>query len=260
MIRPIILLMLVSSAAAPVAAQAPCTRATPAGAAHFYAEAIAPRPRDSIVVARLCLSSRSAIGSYMAVVRYDSAAARVTQVQTVGGMGAANPRVPGVVRIAAAAPNGLANGVIATLSFRRSTGKSLEQITLAVSEATTISGAALTARAMGWQAKPDAPTTRPVIDSIRPTSGVIEHERVTDVVLYGRGFAAEGNVVDFGGAEVSGLASEGEGTLIRFSVPSQVPARGSRPARRLGPGRLQVRVKHAGGASNAVPFNARGDA
>lgn len=260
MIRASSLLLLIPCMAGPLAAQAPCTRAVPAGAAHFYVEAVAPAPRDSIVVARLCLASPSAIGSYMAIIRYDSAAARVTQVQTAGGMGAANPRVPGVVRIAAAAPNGLANGVIATLSFRRSTGKSLHRITLAVPDATTISGASLKTAAVGWQGKPDAPISRPVIDSIRPTSGRIEHERVTDVVLYGRGFAAEGNVVDFGGAEVSGLASEGNGTLIRFSAPSRLPTRGARPARRIGPGRLQVRVKHAGGTSNAVLFTARGDA
>jgi hypothetical protein len=252
-------LLLAALVAAPLGAQ-PCRRATPAGTTHFYIESVATAPRDSVVVARLCLSSVAAVGSYMAVVAYDSSAARVTGVQTMGGMGAANPEVPGVVRIAAAAPKGFANGVLATISFRRSAAMTLSRIGLRVSEATTISGAALSPRSTGWRNAAVAPLGRPVIDSIRPTSGVITHERIVDVVLYGRGFAGEGNAVEFGRAEVSGLASERGGTVIRFSAPSEIPARGSRPARRVAPGRIEVRVKHAGGTSNAVVFTARGGA
>ena len=113
-------------------------------------------------------------------------------------------------------------------------------------------------RVQGWPANAKAgQAERPTVDSISPRSAEVGHERVTDLVLYGRRFAPAGNTVVFDGVEVTGLLSEARGTIVRFAAPTWIPARGNAPARQVQAGRVEVRLKHPGGTSNAVTFTVR---
>ena len=242
------------------AAQAPCTRAPTQAATSFFIERVPPAARDTLVVVRLCLSSRKQLGSYTAMLTYDTTRMRVATVKTPGGLQASNATVAGVIRIAGAEPSGFANGLLASVAFKPMTARALPRVTLSVSEANTTDGGSLlpATRVTGFPSAP-ASAVRPAIDSITPRTAEVSHERVTDLVLYGRGFAETGNTITFGGAEVSGLASERGGTIIRFLAPTQIPAHGSSGSHRTMPGPVEVRVRHAGGASNAVTFTVTGD-
>jgi hypothetical protein len=240
-------------------AQTPCAKAAAPTTTAFYIESAENGPRDSVVVARLCLSSRRQLGSYTAVLTYDTTRLRIANVRTTGGMQVSNAVVAGVIRLAGASPSGFANGVLASIAFRPLRGRGLGRVTVSIPEANTTSGSSLLreVRVTGWPTT-NTPVARPVIDSIRPRSAEVSQARVTDVVLYGKGFAEAENTVTFGGAEVTGLVSERGGTIIRFLAPTEVPARGSSPSHRITEGRIEVRVRHAGGSSNAVIFTATG--
>ena len=258
--RTIVAALLAATGMAEAAAQTPCGKPPTAGGTQFYMEVAAPAPRDTALVARLCLvAGARGLGSYMATVSYDSSTMRVSRVETPGGMQVANARVRGRIRIAGASPNGFANGPLAVLTFSRGTAATLGPLQLTVDEASAPSGASLAneTRATGWPAAPLA--AKPVIDSITPRTGEISAERVTDLVVHGRGFAPSGNTVIFAGVEVHGLLSDRNGTLIRFAAPVSAPARGSTPGRRIEPGRVEVRVRHGGGTSNAAVFLVRDD-
>jgi hypothetical protein len=194
------------------------------------------------------------------MVSYDSTRVRIARVETGGDMQVSNTRVTGIVRLAGASPSGFRNGVLVTLLFKPVAERSLGRIGVTVSEVNSTNGASLlgATRTVGWPAGAKV-AARPVIDSIVPRAAEISHERVTDLVLYGRGFSESGNAVDFGGAEVSGLASENSGTVIRFLAPAEVPAKGATQAHRLTPGKIQVRVRHGGGSSNPVSFTVKDD-
>jgi hypothetical protein len=223
-------------------AQAPCTKAS--AATSLYLEPAARGASDTVMTVRLCLSSSKKLGSYMALLRFDPALMRPTHVVTRGGVHATNLKTPGEVRIAGAAPSGFANGEVASMTFKpgqQATG----HITLSVSEANTISGTSLLndLAVVGWQQRGGA-ILAPVIDSISPRAAELDGDRVTDLTIYGRGFAARENLVLFGRAEIPGLMSEANGTVIRFSAPT-VRAR---------EGKVPIRVKHDGLQSNAVTF------
>jgi hypothetical protein len=250
--------MLMVAGAAPAGAQA-CATSAKAGTA-FFIEPTRPGVRDTLIGARLCVTSVTPVGSYTAVVAYDSTRVRVARVETAGDMQVSNTQVTGIVRFAGASPGGFRNGVLATIFFKPVAGRTTGRIAVTISEVSSTNGASLLAdtRTVGWPVATKV-AARPVIDSIIPRAAEISHERVTDVVLYGKGFTESGNSVDFGGAEVSGLASEKGGTVIRFLAPTEVPAKGARQMQRLAPGRIQVRVRHGGGSSNPVTFTVRGD-
>jgi hypothetical protein len=229
----------------PASAQAPCLK-SPA-ATSLYLEAAAPAPSDTVMTVRLCLASPKRLGSYMALLRFDSTLTRASHVTTRGGDQAVNATTPGEVRIAGAAPSGFANGELATIKVTRRQ-RSPVRIALAVSEANTTSGTSVLRElaVVGWQERSAAVAT-PVIDSISPRAGTLDGDRVSDVTIYGRGFAAHGNLILFGKAEIPGLMSEAHGTVIRFSAP----------ALRTADGNLSVRVKHGGRRSNAVTFTVK---
>jgi hypothetical protein len=257
---PILAMFLVATADV-TAAQTACARPSSGSAALLYVEQVAAKPRDTVVVARLCLAAgRKGLGSYMATMTYDTATMRAASVQTSGGMQVANSRIAGLIRIAGAAPGGFPNGLLASISFVPSRPQTLEALTLSIGEANTPAGVSILSetRATGWRIKP-AVISRPRVDSISPRTAEVSRERVTDLVLYGRGFLAAGNTIVFGGAEIPGLSSERGGTVIRFAAPTEFPARGAVPTRRITAGRIEVRIRHSGGASNAVIFVARDD-
>lgn len=198
----------------------------------------------------------------MATIGYDSTVMRVSRVETPAGMQAVNSRAAGTIRLAGAAPAGFANGQLAIITFRPSRATALGRLTLTVSEVNTPAGESILAltRTQGWPVKTVSTSLnagRPVLDSITPRGGEVSPERVTDIVLHGHGFAASGNTVMFDGAEVTGLLSERAGTVIRFTAPTWIPARGNSPAHRVVPGAVDVRVKTAAGSSNPLTFRVR---
>jgi hypothetical protein len=230
-------------------AQAPCTSAPKTSSTSFFAEPVATRPSDSLVIVRLCLASTERIGSYMASVTFDSSHMRVARVDARAGMQATNARTPGIVRVAGAAPSGFPNGELLRIAFT-SAEQSLDRISIVVSEANSTSGVSILGETdiAGWP-RDSQSASAPVIDSISPQDGELEDDRVTDITIYGSGFAALGNLVVFGSAQVPGLRSEAEGTIIRFPAPGI----------RVADGKALIRVKHNGMESNAVSFTVKGD-
>lgn len=256
--RALTVLFAAVAMAAPVRGQS-CTTSVKSGTS-FFIEPTRSAARDTLVGARLCVSSAKPVGSYTAMVSYDSTRVRLARVETAADLQVSNTRVTGIVRLAGASPGGFRNGTLATIYFKPVSQRALGRIAVTVSEVNSTTGASLLAdtRTVGWPVGTKV-VARPVIDSIVPRAAEISHERVTDVVLYGRGFTDSGNSVDFGGAEVAGLASEKGGTVIRFLAPTEVPAKGATQMHRLTPGKIQVRVRHGGGSSNPVTFTVRGD-
>jgi hypothetical protein len=128
------------------------------------------------------------------------------------------------------------------------TSSSAGAIALDITEANATSGASLlkTLLVVGWSPRMRRPM-QPVIDSISPPAAALDRDRVTDITIYGKGFAATGNAILFGTAEVSGLKSQVGGTVIRFSAPL-IPTSG---------GRIEVRVRHDSLRSNVVTFTAK---
>ena len=240
--------LLLLAAQSPVLAQTPCAQPRKSSAT-FFLEPVRGRAGDSLALIRLCLVSAKRVGSYMATITFDSSRMRAVKVEA-RGMHATNAKDPGVVKIAGAAPTGFADGELAVMSFR-ARNNSLDRVTLAVSEVNSTSGSSLLndVTVSGWPRKTEASASRPLIDSISPREGELDTDRVTDITIYGRGFAAVGNLVLFGGAGVKGLKSEAGGTIIRFSAP----------VIRVTEGKAAIRVKHDGMQSNAVTFKVRDD-
>ena len=242
--------------------QAPCAKPPAGTETRFFIEPVTVASRDTVISARLCVvPGAKGLGSYMATLTYASSRFNVVSVETTGGMQAANSRTPGVIRIAGASANGFSAGPLATIRFSRRGSSMAVPVTLSVTEASTVTGASLAGEtiAVGWPAGVIAPVQRPSIDSISPRSGEVGPDRVTDIIIYGKGFAPSGNTVVFAGADVTGLLSEQNGTILRFGAPSHVPGRNGAGTRRIESGSVEVRVKHRGGTSNAVTFIVKED-
>jgi hypothetical protein len=265
-------------APAPVCA---APRIGPINVAQFFVEPVKTAARDTLVTARLCLvPPRSGVGSYQATLAFDSTVMRVVRVELSNGMQAKNATVPGVIRLAGAAPAGFTRGPLATLAFKAKHGAVLGKIRLTLREVNSISGVTLLAnttvsghpstdRTLGVIEKPAKPGTVarhpspivaiavPRIDSISPTGASIDPESVVEVTLYGSGFA-EGDVVLFDAAAVQRPVAEEGGTILRFIVPTMIPAHDGVQPHRVEAGRLSVKVRSADGTSNAVMFTVRG--
>jgi hypothetical protein len=253
--------------------------------AQLFLEAVKPLAKDTVLSARLCLvPPKAGIGSYNAMLTFDSTVMRAVRVDVSGGMQAKNMTVPGVIKLAGAAPNGFARGPLATIVFKPLMGKSLAKVRVTLVEANTPGGASLlvdfqvagypaTDRTLGViETTPtvtgaSGPRTlpggsklgAPHIDSISPSSGKIDPESVVEVALYGKGFAADGNTVQFDAATVDRSISENGGTVLKFIVPTMIPAHGKAQPHRVEAGTFMVKVLTPAGTSNAVRFTVRGE-
>jgi hypothetical protein len=252
--------------------------------AYFFLEGVRSSVNDTLAVARLCLvPPKSGVGSYQATLTFDSTVMRAVRVDVSGGMQAKNMTVPGVIKLAGAAPNGFARGSLATIAFRQLRGRALAKIHLTLVEVNTPRGADLLAdskvagypstdRTLGLvETNPNARGARgtrgllgsavgaPHIDSISPKSGKVDPESVVEVALYGRGFAADGNTVLFDAATVNRSVAENGGTVLKFIVPTMIPAHGNVQFHRVEAGTFAVRVLTPSGTSNTVTFTVRGD-
>jgi hypothetical protein len=278
--------LLVATGAVRVAPTPVCTVpwSAPTKGAYLFLEAVKGAAKDTVVSARLCLvPPKRGVGSYHATLTFDSTIMRAVRVDVSGGMQAKNMAVQGIIKLAGAAPNGFGRGPLATIVFRPLKGKALAKIRLTLVELNTPAGAALlddskvagypsTDRTLGRiETKPNArgvvgirelPTTAasaPHIDSISPTSGKIDPDAVVEVALYGKGFAADGNKVMFDFATVDRPVSENGGTVLKFIVPTMIPAHGNVQLHRVEAGTYTIKVVTPSGTSNAVRFTVRGE-
>jgi hypothetical protein len=250
----------------------------------LFLEAVKPAAKDTVVTARLCLvPSRAGVGSYHATLTFDSTMMRALRVDVSGGMQAKNMNIPGIIKLAGAAPGGFARGPLATIVFKPLKGRTLAKIRLTLVELNAPSGAGLlegakvagypsTDRALGLiephpeahgaggtRVLPGTTSEAPHIDSISPSSGKIDPESVLEVALYGNGFAAEGNTVLFDVATVERPVVENGGTVLKFIIPTMIPAHGNVQLHRVESGTFTVRVVTPSGTSNPVRFTVRGE-
>src|SRR5205823_6200377 len=129
------------------------------------------------------------------------------RVDMSGGLQAKNTSVPGVIKLAGAAPRGFVRGVLATIDFKRSKKRELAPIRVTLVEMSSTAGTTLLANSKVSGYPSSDPTlgvvgtvrrttsdvagptsTPPRIDSISPRSGAVEPESVLEVALYGKGF------------------------------------------------------------------------
>ena len=252
--------------------------------AYLFLEAIKPPANDTAVSARLCLvPPKAGVGSYHATLTFDSTLMRAVRVDVNGGMQAKNMSVPGAIKLAGAAPSGFSRGPLATIVFRPLKGKSLAKIRLTLVELNAASGADLldgatvagfpsTDRTLGviqansigsavdgTRTLPATSLGGPHLDSISPSSGKIDPESVAEVALYGRGFSASENTVLFDAATVDRPVPQNGGTVLKFIIPTMIPAHGNVQRHRVEAGTFMVRVRTPAGTSNAVRFTVRGE-
>jgi hypothetical protein len=250
----------------------------------LFIEPVVPAADGILVQARLCVvPPRAGLGSYTAVVTFDSLSMQVRGVDVMGGMQVTNTDQPGTIRIAGAAPQRFPHATLATITFKLLRGTTLGQLKTTLLEANSPTGVSLmdSARVAGYPAgdrslgvvqkaqtasasegsrgsgRRSPPSQVLRIDSVSPKLAVIDVEGVTDLVLYGRGFDRGGNTVLFDGAPIGGLLSEAGGTIIRFNAPAKIPPANGLPARRLGAGNFEIKVRTSAGTSNGVTLALR---
>jgi hypothetical protein len=260
-------------------ASRPCRPVTGEKNLRMYLEAASAVDSHGTVSVRLCLVPGAAgVASYSATLTFDSTMAHVTRVDVSGGMQVANANAPGNVRLAGAAPAGFHAGGLAVAQLKVLHGRSLPTIRVVLREASSPTGASvladarvsgysstdpslgvvqLTTRSASSRQARTTNTIAPHIDSIAPSAAHIDNESVVGVVIHGTGFSPTGNVVLFDAATINDLASEQGGTILRFIVPTTIPAHDTVQARRIEAGKYQIRVRSHSATSNAVTFIVR---
>jgi hypothetical protein len=261
----------------------PATPAVPERSAYLSVSDLSPEAGTIVIVTgTLRVSDHLSLGSFRVRLGYDSTKLRFLEDVTSAEMlRVVNPRVGDLI-IVGASSGGSIDGRLFAFRFRVDDPTGVNSLALRIDElndlefrnqkeTVTAASALIADKSLAKLIPPQAgdpaksgsrpadarATGRgivatlapPVIDSISPRSGEVENERVTDIAIYGRGFAPRGNVVLFGTAEIPGLMSEAGGTMIRFSAPSV----------RIAGKRVAIRVKHDGMESNAATFSVRDD-
>lgn len=269
--------------AAPDSTSAPETPVIPERGAYLSVSDMSPEAgADIIVTGTLKVNDKLTLGSFRVRLGFDSTKLHfLEEIPSPDMMRVVNPR-PGDVIVVGASSTPSADGKLFAFRLRVDDPAGINSLVLRIDElndtafrdqrATVTQAAALVHdRSLASLIAPKAPTpaarrtleknasvggavnagagVTPVVDSIAPRTGELESERVTDITIYGRGFAARGNLVLFGSASIPGLMSEAGGTVIRFSAPSV----------RVTERTVAVRVQHDGMQSNAVVFTVKGD-
>jgi hypothetical protein len=96
----------------------------------------------------------------------------------------------------------------------------------------------------------DATSSAVHIDSVAPSRLRLTRGNVSEVDLFGRGFADSMNVVLLDGIELA--TRPGAGGVVRFAMPSALPSHSEVAPRQLTAGPHELRVRNAAGTSNAV--------
>lgn len=236
------------------------------------------------------------IGSYHGLITWDSTKATLVKVEKGKmGMRLENTTKAGAVDFAGAFPAGFDDRAALTLRLALAKPGKLPPLKLHMLELNEVSGTVLTSMltVTGYPAtlrtKPGplkkdttavaggragAPVRADSSKSgssggggtakIPPVSGVqlanlapAQATPGSETVIRGTGFTATGNTVQFGRVEIHNLPSADGGTLIRFTVPTEIPATGEVPPKMIGPGEYTVVVRNARGTSNVLRFTVR---
>ena len=250
-------------------------------------------PRDTVVEARICLRMRDPkirIGSYHGVVTWDSTKARLVDVEKGRmGMRLENTTKAGMVDFAGAFPAGFDDRAALTLELSLAKAGKLPPMTLHMYELNEVRGTVLTPMlsVTGYPA-----TIRTVAGRVRKDTAVVARSSATDsskkrssssgvssslvatkvqitsvspaeprigteVVVRGTGFTPTGNTIQLGRIEIRDLPSANGGTLIRFTLPTELPSRGEVPPKVISGGEYTVVVRNARGVSNTLRFTVR---
>ena len=247
--------------------------------------------RDSVVDARICLRTRDSklrIGSYHGVVTWDSTKATLREVKKGRrGMRLENTTKAGVVDFAGAFPSGLDERSVMTLELTLAKPGKLPPLTLHMFELNEVSGTVLTStlsvtgypatlkttpgalkkntNAAGIRGADSAKKTSPAGNASPTAPTAVEITGVSpaepragsEVVVRGKGFMPVGNTLLIGAIEIRDLPSADGGTLIRFTLPTERPARSEAGPKVVGAGQYTVTVKNARGTSNTLRFTVR---
>lgn len=270
------------------AAAAPCAPRRAAGGVVVASLAMerAVAGADTLLSVIVCLRSATpaeAIGSFHGEVRYDTMTARVVGVDHLaGGAQQENTADRGRIRFAGAVPHGADTaGALLRVRLRTSVPGRVPWVDLAMLEVNSTQGAALISRVrvsgladgpsaptggFAWEGNEhagDRPPSRTAQARLRaPVIYSIDPRRVTDrgqgeahvVTIRGRHFGADDNVVLFGSVRIPGVRSTRGGTVLRFTVPTEVVTGGEAPPQPVGAGRYRIRVQTSGGTSGALVF------
>jgi hypothetical protein len=221
----------------------------PERSAYLSVSDLAPEAGGIIVVAgTVAVGGDLTLGSFRVRIGYDSTKLHfIDEVPAGGIMRVVNPKVGDIV-VVGAAPEQSLDSTLFVMRFRADDPAGINSLVLRIDELndgqfkdrkeavtrasrlvldSSLAGRSIPTSASGATAvsgRSAASTLArnagmPTIDSISPRTGELDNERVTDVTLYGRGFAPRGNLVRFGDREIPGLMSERNGTVIRFPAP-----------------------------------------
>ena len=253
--------------------------AIPEQSAYLSVSDLSPEPGGIIVVAgTVTVGGDLTLGSFRVRLGYDSTKLHFIDELPAGGiMRVVNPKGGDIVVVGAASGQSMDSTLFA-MRLRADDPAGINSLVLRIDELndgqfkdrketiirasklvldSSLAGRSIPTSASGSAAAPGRSAVNtlarnagtPMIDSISPRSGQLDTERVTDVILYGRGFAPRGNLVRFGDREIPGLMSERSGTVMRFPAP----------VLRVHDGPVPVRVVRDGVQSNAVSFLVKGD-
>ena len=244
------------------------------------------RQRDRTTAVVVCLRSTDTatrIGSYSGEFRFDSLSARVTGVDHLaGGAHVENELPKGRLRFAGAAPNGTAaTGAVLRVRLALSKLGRLPSVNLVMLEVNSLSATPLIARTRiiglagtaqtphragrvdagdrvpggRHREDPNSSLRPPALVSMEPVEAARDRNGGSIVVtIRGSAFSGEANTVVFGEVAITNVRSSDGGTVLRFTVPREVPSAGEAPPRTLPPGQYLVTVQTAAGVSNALTF------
>lgn len=241
---------------------------------------------DTLLSVIVCLrpgTRAEPIGSYHGEMRYDTSTARLVGVDHLaGGAQQENTADRGRIRFAGAAPGGADTaGSLLRVRLRMLAPGRIPWVDLAMLEVNSTQGAALITRVQvsglpegpavpvggfSWEAQerggerstpagPQARLRAPVVHSMTPARIVDRGQGAAHVVtIRGRYFTADDNVVLYGSIRITNVRSTKGGTVLQFTVPTEVVTGGEAPPPPVGPGSYKVRVQTRGGTSRALVF------
>jgi hypothetical protein len=248
---------------APGAQRATCAASSAGTRIRLSLVAEPGRRSDSTVRVALCLGappSKPAIGSFRAVIAYDSAAIYVASAAAGKGTPVVfNAKKAGYVEVAAASPGGIRQGELLTLTLRPRTRGGAPMMRLDLVEISSTKGANLLSDAQTVSLGPAACTARAEssvqITSLAPTTA--EAGSIAPIAITGCGFDPADNTVAFGEVVFRNVRSTANGTRITINAPTEIPSRGEVAPMAMAPGSYQITVRTARGQSNVMVFTLR---
>jgi hypothetical protein len=236
---------------------APVCARQPGSSPAAWVDVAAPRPQDSLMVARVCVmpaNGAARIASYNGEVVFDSLAATLLSHEHPGdGLRAVNQRVRGTVAFAGAAASGFTAGAVLTMRLRLATRGKAPELHLRITELNDSTGTSLLARARIESHPPGAAaacdTASPRLTSIVPATIDLTAGDMTPIVIRGCGFSST-NTLRIGPVTFTRVAATDAGTRIAFVVPQTIPSNSEVPPRQMPTGLMEVVVTTGAASSN----------